>query len=316
MNKNTKIWLNYVVGGAISLLLLWSIYDKVTKQMAEIGPAPWKHTGPDVFLWVCVLLMFVNTSLEGYKWYLLTNTAEPVDYSTAFSSYLAGVAFSIVTPNRIGEYPGRILYIGSRNTWRYINVSVAGIISQLSGVYIFGLAGLVYYNIAFPAALPKVALALCLVANVLILIIYRRYEVWLPALGRIKWLQRFSIYSRLPNKVPPGRRITVLCISILRVAIFTAQYLFLLRWMNVDIPLGSGFFMAGLFFWILAVIPGIALIELGVRGSLSIYLFQQISTIPPNIVGMVAATAGIWLLNLIIPSIAGSILIMRMKLLR
>ena len=284
--------------------------------MAGIDADAWKHTGPEAYLWLCIFLMFVNTSLEGCKWYLLANSAEPLGYGKAFSSYLAGVAFSIITPNRIGEYPGRILYIGSNNTWRYINVSVTGIISQLSGVYIFGLMGLIYYNIAFPAIMPKVALAACLMVNIFILIIYRRFERWLPVLGRIKWLQKFSINGRLPKSVSSGRQVTVLGISILRVAIFTAQYLFLLKWMNVDIPLTEGFFMAALFFWMLAIIPGIALIELGVRGSLSIYLFQQISTTPPNIVGMIAATAGIWLLNLIIPSIFGSILIIRMRLLR
>ena len=284
--------------------------------MAGIGVDAWKHTGPAAYLWLCIFLMFVNTSLEGCKWYLLVNSAEPVGYARAFSSYLAGVAFSIITPNRIGEYPGRILYIGSNYTWRYINVSVIGIISQLSGVYIFGLMGLIYYNLAFPAPTAKIVLGLCLTANIFIIIVFRRFETWLPALARIKWLQKFSIYGRLPKSVSSLRQLTVLGISILRVAIFTAQYLFLLKWMNVDIPLAEGFFMAALFFWILAVIPGIALIELGVRGSLSIYLFQQISTVPPNIVGMVAATAGIWLLNLIIPSIFGSILIIRMRLLR
>lgn len=316
MSKNTKIWLNYIAGGAISLFLLWSIYGQVTKQITTIGIDTWKHTGPDAYLWVCIAMMLVNTSLEGCKWYLLANVAEPVGYGRAFSSYLAGVAFSIITPNRIGEYPGRILYIGSSNTWRFINVSVIGVISQLSGVYIFGLMGLVYYNVTFPASMAKGVLALCLLANVLIIIIYRRYETWLPALARIKWLQRFSIYGRLPNMVPKGRQLLVLGISVLRVAIFTAQYLFLLKWMNVDIPIAGGFFMSALYFWLLAVIPGIALVELGVRGSVSIYLFQQISTVPPNIVGMVAATAAIWLLNLIIPSIFGSLLILRMRLLR
>ena len=196
MNKNTKIRLNYIVGGAISLFLLCSIYGQVTKQLASIGADTWKHTGPDWYLLLCISLMFVNTSLEGSKWYLLTNSVEPVKYFTAFSSYLAGVAFSIVTPNRIGEYPGRILYLGRSNTWRYINVSVLGVVSQLSGVYIFGLAGLIYYNITFPALLPKIALGFCLLANSLIIIIYWRFEKWLPLFDRIKWLGRF-FYVRI-----------------------------------------------------------------------------------------------------------------------
>ena len=83
--------------------------------------------------------------------------------------------------------------------------------------------------------------------------------------------------------------------------------------MNVKLPLEEGFCLAALFFWIMAVIPSIALKELGLRGSVGIYLFENFST---NTVGIIAATMGIWLLNLIIPSIIGSILILRMRLLR
>ena len=267
-----------------------------------------------MYLWVCIALMLVNTTLESYKWFILTNSVEPVKYSRAFSSYLAGIAFSIITPNRVGEYPGRILYLGRSNTFRYINVSVLGVTSQLWGVYILGLAGLIYYNIAFPAAIAQVALGFCLLANIFIAIIYWRFETWLPALEKIRWLRRFATYGRLLNRVTTGRQIVILGISMLRVAIFTAQYLFLLKWMNVNVPLAEGFCMSGLFFWVMAVIPSIALTELGVRGEVSLFLFRHFPS--ANTIGMLTATAGIWFLNLIVPSIIGSILILRMRLLR
>jgi lysylphosphatidylglycerol synthase-like protein len=313
VNKNTKIWLNYFVGAAISLLLLWNIYGQVTRQLASISPGAWRQTGPDLYLWLCIGLMFFNTSLEGYKWYLLTLSVEPIKYSQAFSSYLAGVAFSIITPNRIGEYPGRILYLERSNTFKYINVSILGIVSQLSTVYIFGMIGLIYYNFAFPAPLPKIALAACLIVNIFAAIIYWKFESWMPVIGRIKLLHKFSVYGKLLKKFSQTRQILILGISILRFTIFTAQYLFLLRWMNVNIPIPAGFCLVALFFWIMAVIPSITLTELGIRGEVSIFLFQHFS---PNTVGMLAATAGIWLLNLIIPSILGSILVLRMRLLR
>ena len=313
VNKNTKIRLNYFAGAVISCVLLWVIYGQVTRQLAGIDAGAWKQTGPGIYLGLCLALVFANTSLEGYKWYLLTSTVGPVSYTRAFASYLAGFAFSIITPNRIGEYPGRILYLGSGNTFRYINVSILGVSSQLFTVYIFGLGGLIYYNMAFPASISKIALVACLVANVAAAVVYWRFEEWLPTLEKYRPLRRFAIYGKLLNRVSAKRQITILLISILRYAIFTAQYLFLLRWMNVDVPLLEGFCLAALFFWIMAVIPSITLTELGVRGEVSIYLFQHFS---PNTVGMLAATAGIWIVNLIIPSIFGSLLILRMKILR
>ena len=313
MSKNTKIWLNYLAGAAISLFLLWSIYWQVTRQVSGISGNTWRHTGAPAWLWASIALMFINTLLESVKWWWLTNFVEPTDYNHAASSYLAGVAFSIITPNRIGEYPGRILYLGRGQTFRYINVSILGVMAQLSAVYLFGFASLIYYNIAFPSLLGIAGLLVCIIVNVFIGIVYWKFEIWLPAMGKIKLLKRFAIYGRLLNRVTTKRQISVLALSLLRFIIFTAQYLFLLRWMNVTVPMAEGFFMSALFFWIMAVIPSIALTELGLRGSVSLYLFQHFST---NNVGMLAATAGIWLLNLIVPSVIGSFLILRMKLLR
>ena len=312
MNKNTKIRLNYIAGAAISLLLLWSIYVQVMKQVHSLDPGAWKHAGRIGYLLTCIILMFANTSLEGFKWYLLCRSVEPVSYARAFSSYLAGVAFAIITPNRIGEYPGRILYLGRTNTLRYINVSILGVTAQLWSVYLFGFVGLLYYNIVFPAVIAKVAIILCLLANILAALTYWRFESWLPFLEKIRWLKKFAIYGKLLTRITTKRQITILGISMLRFVIFTAQYLFLLRWMNVNIPLAEGFCMAALFFWIMAVIPSISLTELGIRGSVCIYLFQHFSS---NTIGMLAATVGMWLLNLIIPSIIGSILMFRMRLL-
>ena len=313
MNKNTKIWANYGLGFIISMIMLWSIYGQVTRQLANINDNAWKETGAIGWLLASITLMFVNTSLESFKWHILTNSVEPTLYRKVLGSYLAGVAFSIITPNRIGEYPGRILYLGREQTFRYINVSILGVMAQLSAVYIFGLLGLVYYNLVFPVILAKVALIACIIVNVFIGVVYWKFETWLPFFARIRWLKRFAIYGRLLNRVSYRRQLQVMVISLLRFAIFTAQYLFLLRWMNVSLPLGDGFCLAALFFWIMAVIPSVALTELGLRGSVSLYLFQHFSG---NTVGMLAATAGIWLLNLIVPSLAGSILILRMKLIR
>ncbi len=273
----------------------------------------WWQTGNSSYLVACVIFMFVNTFLESYKWHLLLYRTGVARYTKALTSYLAGIAFSIITPNRVGEYPGRILYLGGKNTIRYINISVSGIVSQLSAIYFWGFIGLVYYNFAFPSSYARLGLLICILLNIFIAVVYWRFEQWLPVLERNKWLRRFAIYGRLMGRVTNAHRIKVLAISLIRVCVFTAQYLFLLRWMNVEIPFLEGFCLATLFFWTMAVVPSFALTELGIRGTVSIYFFGHFSA---NTIGILTATTGIWLLNLIIPSILGSILIIRMKWLR
>ena len=279
--------------------------------MTNTNADAWEQTGPIVYLLLCISLLFVNIFIETSKWYLLCSSVERINYYRAFSSYLVGMAFSIITPNRVGDYPGRILYLGRSNTFRYANVSILGAAAQLSAIFLFGLAGLIYYNIAFPCLIAKVALGICLAGNVFIAIVYWRFEAWIPGMEKIKWLKRFAVYGRLLNRFTIKRQMMVLCMSILRFGVFTAQYLFLLKWMNINLPWAEGFCMAALFFWIMAVIPSIALAELGIRGNVSLYLLLHFSS---NTIGILAATSGIWLLNLVLPSVFGSIFIMRMKL--
>jgi hypothetical protein len=60
----------------------------------------------------------------------------------------------------------------------------------------------------------------------------------------------------------------------------------------------------------MAIVPTIAIAELGVRGQIGLY-FLGLQSI--NKVGIIAATFGIWFINLIIPAIAGSVLILGIK---
>ncbi|MBX2904813.1 MAG: flippase-like domain-containing protein [Taibaiella sp.] len=313
LNKSTKIWLNYGLGAAISALLLWSIYTQVMKQVSDASSVAWNHTGPVGFAILALVFMLFNSALEAYKWFSLVSWVEPVRYVRAVTSYLAGVAFSVITPNRIGEYPGRILYLGGSNTFSYINISVSGVVSQLAGMYTVGLLGLIYYNATAPAPIARLALVACITLNIFIAIVYWRFHSWLPRMEQSRVLRRFAVYGRLMARVPATDKLKVLGISVLRVCVFTAQYLFLLRWMNVDIPLLPGFCLGALFFWVMAVVPSLALTELGVRGAVSLYIFGQYSS---NSVGILAATTAMWVMNIVVPAILGSILIIRMKWLR
>ena len=61
----------------------------------------------------------------------------------------------------------------------------------------------------------------------------------------------------------------------------------------------------------MAIIPTIALADIGIRGKLALELFGMISS---NQLGIIAAALSIWLINLIGPAIVGSLLIIRIKL--
>lgn len=226
---------------------------------------------------------------------------------------LAGIAFSLITPNRIGEYPARIIYLRANKTFRLISVSVLGVVAQMLALFIFGLAGLIYYNIHFPGWLALVVLLSCLVFVAGLLVLYFHFGLFVRYLSGISWLRRLRIYGQLLGRFSRRPQLTILGISLARFAVYTAQYLILLRWLNVYIPWYEGFMMSSLFFWVMAVIPTFALAELGERGQVALYLFHHFSE---NTVGILSATIGLWCINLILPAVAGSILLFRTRILR
>lgn len=313
LNKSTKIWLNYIFGGIISIVLLWSISRQVIKQLAKIGTGDWWQTGDVTFLYIGLAMVPINMLLEAKKWHLLAKSAQPLSFKQAFASFLAGIAISTVTPNRLGEYPGRIIYLKQKNTLRLIGVSLLGVTTQLLTLFIFGLIGLVYYNIVHPGVIEKVVLICALFITLGIAIIFWSFERWEAMLERVTWLRRFRIYGQLLKRFSLKEQLTILGISMLRFSVYTAQYLILLYWMNITIPPLAGFCMAALFFWVMAIIPSIALAELGERGQVSIYLFGYFTQ---NVIGILSATIIIWLINLMIPAIIGSFLLLRMRFLR
>lgn len=313
LNKSTKIWLNYLLGGTISLLLLWGIYRQVLAQLKKVDINTLWETGPDYFLWICVILMPINLLLEAKKWQILAGSAQPLTFKRAMASYLGGIAFSLVTPNRLGEYPGRMLYLKRKNAVRLVSVSILGALTQMLTLFVFGTIGLLYFCINFYQPFAVVLLGISTIITIVLIIAFLRFETWLPFIERIKWLRRFRVYKTLLKKFTTGQQLFILGISLLRYSIYTAQYLFLLYWMNVSMPFFDGYWMSALFFWVITVIPSITLVELGERGQVGLYLFHHFSD---NTVGILAATVGIWCINLVLPAILGSLLLLRMRLLR
>lgn len=313
LNKITKIWLNAAAGILISGLLLWSLWLQVQEQISQMEYGYWWESESGEFLILGLFLVPVNIGMEILKWKILASGAQPTSFKQAIKSYFAGIAISLVTPNRIGEYPGRILFLGRKNTVRLISVSILGAFSQFISLFIFGMAGLIFYNVYFPGYWQKLALTACILMLLLTVLLFFQFEKIAGKIEKYKLLRRFQTYGYLMQRFSSKEQWGILGISILRLSVLIFQYLILLRWMHVPVPPLAGIFMAALYFWSIAVVPSIAFAELGVRGQISLFIFHHFSE---NTIGILSATIGLWCINLIVPALIGSILLLRVKILK
>jgi hypothetical protein len=102
----------------------------------------------------------------------------------------------------------------------------------------------------------------------------------------------------------------LLLLSFLRYLVFLLQYVLLFSLFNVDLPLKIVWSVVSVLFLVLAIIPSIALVEIGLRGEVSLQLMGMFTT---NTLGVSLATVSIWFINLVLPAIVGSILFLGIK---
>ena len=105
----------------------------------------------------------------------------------------------------------------------------------------------------------------------------------------------------------------ILLLSIVRFCVFIVQYLLMLHIFNVQINTIDAVSTTSVLFLVLAILPTIPMADLGMRGEAGLQLFGILTA---NKLGIVATTAGIWLVNLIVPAVAGSLFILGIKLFR
>ncbi|HET9057705.1 MAG TPA: lysylphosphatidylglycerol synthase domain-containing protein [Chitinophagaceae bacterium] len=326
LNKSIKIFLNYVLGPALFLWVSVSIYHQL-KDQKDLPQAleQIKHSLSGGHLWklvLVILLMFLNWGIEARKWQLLVRPLQPISFLRAFYSVLSGVSFAINTPNRIGEYGGRVLYMKEGNRAKAISLAILGSASQLIITLVLGIGGLLYLknlNI-FSTTTSGNTLSIlwfsillygALLATIVTLIFYFRLS------GIVKWMEGISgmakwvSYIRALNKFDTSYLLHILFLSFVRYLVFANQYLLLMDVFGVEIYWWQGFWVISVLFLILSVVPTFALSELGIRGKVFIFLLDSFSK---NYVGIISCTVGIWILNLVIPALIGSLLILGIKM--
>ena len=263
-----------------------------------------------------IVLMFVNWSVEAFKWKISIRQVQQVSFVKAFKAVLSGVSFSVSTPNRVGEYLGRIMYMEEGNRLKTISITIVGSISQLIITLLMGGIGLVILRSTIEeghlisSIWIKVILYGVLLALAVLTLFYFKLSWLTKWVDRLPGSSRFAYLVRALEDFNATLLLTLLSLSLLRFIVFIIQYYLLFRLFNVEVTGWQTFWSVSVSFLILAAIPSFAIVELVQRGFVTKTIVGLYST---NIAGIGLATAGIWLINLIVPAIIGSLLIVGIK---
>lgn len=327
MTKQTKNLLNYLVGPILFIWLSWAIYKQLKTQTdlqqswqiildALNGPQNWKIV-------IVLFLMLTNWSIEARKWQLQVISIETISFLQSFKAILAGQAMGFNTINRIGEPAARAAYLKDGNKIRGAVLSITGSMAQIIVTFLMGTLSMLYmrwYILSADRQLEGLSVfwldgfIYVIGAGILLFTLsYFKLSGIIQLLERIPWVAKYRFFIEKLESVKVDELVRLLSLSLGRYLVFLLQYLLLFQVFGINLYWLDAFAMVGVMLTVLAVIPSMALAELGFRGKVSLLLFGLLSN---NSIGIIATAAGIWLINLILPAILGTLFILGLRIFR
>jgi hypothetical protein len=271
---------------------------------------------PYLFLFIGLALMFLNWGLEAWKWRMLVSKSEQISFGHALKAVLSGVTIGAFTPNRFGEFAGRIFYL--RNTDRIdgILMTFAGSAAQLLITVLMGCIALNVYafmDASGPSRENMVVIAIALIVaalTFLLVVIYFNIASLSAKLSGVRFLRKYKQHVLLLAGFSKAELLNVFLLSLGRYAVFSFQYYLLLKVFDVDIGMAEGLIGISISFFIVAMVPTFALAELGIRGSAALACLGNYSD---NHLGIIAASFLLWIINIALPAIAGAVFVFGLK---
>jgi MFS family permease len=322
LNKNIKIFLNYVLGPLLFAWLSYSVFKQIKNQphLEESWlniKASFGDTRVINFILV-FLLMFVNWSLEALKWKISVQRVQPVTFFRSLKAIFSGVSFSVTTPNRTGEYLGRVLYMDEGNRLKVISLTILGSISQLLVTIFFGLLGLLILQPDITGMslsgwmewIKNLGIVGGSLAFIVLTVFYFRIGWLVKWMDKIPAIKKYIWLINELEKTDTTLLMRLLSISMLRYFVFATQYFLLFRFFTVEINWWQGFWAISIVFFVMAVTPTIELFEVVKKIYVTKEIFA-IFTVNTLAIGFVSTT--IWFINLVIPATIGSLLILGIK---
>ncbi len=257
-----------------------------------------------------------NWALETLKWREFTDSFSQESFLESYRAVLAGVAVSLLTPNRIGEYGGRMLLADRRHIWQTGISTLLGGLAQMIILFSAGILGLGWLGCNHFGWKTYHLLSVTfagLIGTSLLLATFFRLRHLLPI---IRWCvgARFWIKIRRPAVVlsvaTDRQRWRALGWAFLRYTVYSLQYWLLMQVMGANVALVAGLAAIATIFLIQTGLPLPLLGVLAARAEIALWIWGRFNV---NEISVLAATFGLFIINLALPALPGAIFIVKGK---
>lgn len=318
-NNSKALWIGLKL--LIALLALWFIYKRVVEK--ENTEDWWQEarivisSGANIYWFLLVfLLMLMNWAVEAIKWRSVIQRLESITFWRALEAVFSGITISLFTPNRIGEYAGRVFHLETADRIEATLVTVLENFSQLVITLVFGSVAAIFYLYLYsdiPAYLENALITLALMVASSSLLFYYNVSLVEVIVRKFRksgpWDKYFMVFSSFSS----SQLTKLLALASIRYLIFSYQFYVLLLIFGVAVPYLTAIVLIAVTYLLMSIVPTFALTELGVRGAIATFFFVNVTG---NLQGVINASFSLWLINLAIPALLGVFFVFEFKFVR
>lgn len=300
----------------IVALAFWFIYRKLSTNENLVAfndlLKQISHLEIILVLGVVGLLMLINWGLEALKWKKLIFRVEKISMWRAVESVFCGLTWAVFTPNRIGEYGGRVFFLSPKRRVIGIVVMAVGNIGQMVLTNIFGAIALCIFIYKFIDMDYRLFYALVVLSMMfcLFFILFYFNIRWLNGiLLSFRFTRKYKKFYSVLSKYQTTELLGILMFCLARYLVFSTQYFILFNWLIPEIHYLDILMMVSILFFVQSTLPSLDIFDIGVRSVTAAYFFGFVTT---QDIAVIACIAIIWLINIIIPAILGSYFVFKL----
>ncbi|WP_420454573.1 lysylphosphatidylglycerol synthase transmembrane domain-containing protein [Rubrivirga sp.] len=307
----TPPWL-FALKGVLAVVAVAALVHVV--EPAEV----WRAVSQADPRWALVALALVpvNIGLEAYRWGRLVRTIEPsVRHRDVLRAVVGSYPLGLLTPGRIGDYVGRAVYLREIPASASAALTFGERMATLAACLVGGLVALGPYLRVQEAASPLWPA---------VLVVGWLATSGLVALILFPGLAHVALTTVLPfapvrraaasfSKIPQEEAVTLLALSAVRYVVFSGQFVLLARAVAPEAPWLGLWIGVALVFFAKSAIPQVTLGDLGVREGAAVFFLGAYGVAPAAALDASLALFG---LNLLLPALAGTPLLLQLRLRR
>lgn len=289
-------------GTALLLAIMgWQLWHR-SDQFQNFHIISWWHTG--WYLVLVLLLMPVNWWLESAKWHHLLSVHAQMPFGRAVKAVAGGIALSIFTPNRIGEYGGRMMFMPYRHRWPVVFSTLIGSVSQ--NLVAFG-AGILSFMILFEKDLwLQLGAAFCFLACVVAYFFIGKTASWIVRFDFRGVLKKMKLQIHHLGDYKKDILGKALLIAALRYFVYVLQFVIVLLAFEPQSSVLYLFLGVSCLYLFHTFVPLPAGWDVLARTNIALLLWSGTGM---SELSISLASFIVWMVNLLIPALFGSLAI-------